>query len=78
MPEFASTAVDMMVQGIHGNVMKNFQVAYPFQKSSVGDIVRLREEPLAPTKWLLAQVVEIYPGKNGKVCMTTIETVKGR
>ena len=33
---------------------------------------------MALTKWLLAQVVKIYPGKDGKVRMATIETVKGR
>ena len=44
----------------------------------VGDVVCLREEPMAPTKWPLAHVVKIHPGKDGKVHVATIETANGR
>ena len=76
MPEFGSTAIDMMVQGIHASVMENFQVAYPFQKSAGRRHSMLKKQPMFPTKWLLPYVVEIYPDKDGKVHMATIETVK--
>ena len=33
---------------------------------------------MAPTKWPLARIVEIHPGKDGKVQVATIETAKGR
>ena len=33
---------------------------------------------MAPTKWPLARVVEIHPGRDGKVCVVTVETAKGR
>ena len=36
MPEFGLASVDTMVQEINGNVTKNFQMAYTFQKSSGG------------------------------------------
>ena len=63
MPEFGSTAVDTMVQGIHENVMENFQVAYPYQKFAGRGHNMFKEEPMFPTKWLLAQVVEILQAR---------------
>ena len=33
---------------------------------------------MVPMKWPLEHVVEIHPGKDGKVCVATIETAKGR
>lgn len=50
----------------------------PSRNLRVGDIVCLRDEPTAPTRWPLARVVEIHPGKDGKVRVATVETVKGR
>ena len=44
----------------------------------VGDVICLKDEPMAPTKWPLASIVEIHPGKDGKVQVATIETAKGR
>ena len=49
----------------------------PSRNVQVGDMVCLREEPMAPTKWPLARIVEIHPGKDGKVSVATIETAKG-
>ena len=43
----------------------------------VGDIVCVREEPMAPTRWPLARVIEVHPGQDGKVCVVTIKTAKG-
>ena len=50
----------------------------PSKNLQVGDIVCLRDEPMAPTRWPLARVVELHPGKDGKVRVATIETMKGR
>ena len=33
---------------------------------------------MAPTRWPLARIVEIHPGKDGKVRVATVETAKGR
>ena len=43
----------------------------------VGDIVCLREEPMAPTKWPLARITEIHPGHDGRVRVVTVKTSKG-
>ena len=43
----------------------------------VGDIVCLREEPTAPTKWPLARIIRVYPGPDGKVRVVTVKTSKG-
>ena len=43
----------------------------------VGDIVCVREGPIAPTRWPLARVIEVHPGQDGKVRVVTIRTAKG-
>ena len=50
------------------NVSKNLQE---------GDIVCLRDEPLAPTRWPLARVIQVHPGKDGNLRMVTVRTAKG-
>ena len=50
----------------------------PSRNLQVGDVVCLREEPLAPTKWPLVRVAEIHPGRDGNVHVVTVETAKGR
>ena len=49
----------------------------PSRNVQVDDVVCLREEPTAPTKWPLARITEIHPGKDGKVRVATIKTAKG-
>ena len=49
----------------------------PSENLQEGDIVCLREEPLAPTKWPLARIVQVHPGKDGKVRVVTVRTAKG-
>ena len=41
------------------------------------DIVCLRKEPIAPTKWPLARIIEVHSGKDGKVQVVTVKTMKG-
>ena len=43
----------------------------------VGDIVCLREETTAPTRWPLARVVKIHLGEDGRVRVITVRTGKG-
>ena len=44
----------------------------------VGDIVCLREEPTALTRWPLAKVIKVHLGQDGKVrVVTVIWTTKG-
>ena len=43
----------------------------------VGDIVCLREEPMAPTRWPLARIIKVHPGQDGKVRVVTVRTSKG-
>ena len=43
----------------------------------VGDIVCLREEPTAPTRWPLAKVIKVNSGQDGKDHVVTVRTAKG-
>lgn len=49
----------------------------PSRDLRVGDIVCLRDEPLAPTRWPLARVIEVHPGRDGKTRVVTVRTAKG-
>ena len=50
---------------------------YPSKNIEVGDIVVLQENNLAPTKWELVRVIEVYPSKDGLVRVVTIRTSNG-
>ena len=49
----------------------------PFPDLQVDDVVCIQGEVSSPTKWPLAQVEEVHPGKDGKVRVVTIRTAKG-
>ena len=49
----------------------------PARNLKVGDVVCMRDEHLAPTKWPLARIVEVYPGKDGQVRVVTVPTSQG-
>ena len=49
----------------------------PKRNVSVRDIVILREDNLIPTKWPLARVVQVYPGKDGLVRVVLVKTTQG-
>ena len=49
----------------------------PMNNLQVGDIVCLKDETLAPTKWPLARIKEIFPGADGKVRVASVRTAKG-
>ena len=49
----------------------------PSRNLREGDIVCLRDEPLAPTRWPLARVIKVHPGKDGQVRVATVKTAKG-
>ena len=42
-----------------------------------GDLALLQEESVVPTKWPLARVVKIHPGRDGLVQVATIGTKTG-
>ena len=43
----------------------------------VGDIVCVKGEQTSPTKWPLARIIKVTPGKDGLVRVVTIRTSKG-
>ena len=49
----------------------------PSMNLKEGDIVCLREEPMAPTKWPLARIIQVHRGKDGKIRVVTVKTAKG-
>jgi hypothetical protein len=51
-----------------------------FHKSKnveVGDIVLLRDVTLFPTRWPLARVIDVHPGRDNLVHVVTLKTEKG-
>ena len=50
---------------------------HPSRNLAVGDIVILREDSILPTKWPLARVVSVHPGKDNLVRVVTIKTSTG-
>ena len=43
----------------------------------VGDIVIIREDSVVPTKWPLARVIQVHPGKDNLVRVATLKTSAG-
>ncbi len=43
----------------------------------MGDVVILREDNLIPTKWPLARVVQVYPGRDDLVRVVSVKTAQG-
>ena len=43
----------------------------------VDNVVVLREDGMTPTKWPLAQVIKVHPGKDGIVCVVEVKTNSG-
>ena len=43
----------------------------------VGDIVCVKGEQTSPTRWPLARIIEVIPGKDGLVRVVKIQTSKG-
>ena len=50
---------------------------HPQRNVSVGDVVILREDNLIPTKWPLARVVQVYPGRDDLVRVVSVKTAQG-
>ena len=49
----------------------------PSRNIQVGDVVVLHMENTFPTKWPLARVMEVHPGKDGLVRVVTVKTATG-
>ena len=52
-------------------------MAAPSPNLRVGDVVCLRDEPMAPKTWPLVRIIEVHPGGDGKVRVVTVWTMKG-
>ena len=50
---------------------------HPTRNIQPGDLVVIREDSPISTKWPLARVVEVYPGKDNLVRVATIKTAHG-
>ena len=49
----------------------------PTRNARVGDIVLLKEDGLVPTKWPLARIISVHPGKDDIVRVVTVKTPTG-
>ena len=49
----------------------------PSRNVTVGDIVVLQEDGLVPSKWQLARVTEVHPGRDGIVRVASVKTSNG-
>ena len=47
------------------------------RNAKIGDIVLLQEDNLIPTRWPLAKITSVYPGKDGIVRVVTVRTARG-
>ena len=59
------------------NLLKFTKWHTPTRDLKSGDIVCVRNEPMAPTKWPLARIVQTHPGPDGKVRVVTLKTARG-
>ena len=50
---------------------------FPSRNIQVDDIVVLQEDNLVTTKWPLAKVIQVHPGKDGLVRVATVKTSNG-
>lgn len=49
----------------------------PTRNFQVGDLVCLQEDGMSPTKWPLARVMAVHPGRDGLVRVLTLRTPQG-
>ena len=50
---------------------------HPSRNIKIGDMVILCEDSIIPTKWPLARVVDVHPGRDNLVRVATIKTSNG-
>ncbi len=50
---------------------------HPTRNNQPGDLVVIHEDSLISTKWPLARVIEVHPGKDNLVRVATIRTTNG-
>ena len=49
----------------------------PSRNARIGDVVVLQEDGLLPSKWQLAKITEVHPGRDGVVRVVTVKTKTG-
>ena len=50
---------------------------HPTRNIQPGDLVVVHEDSPISTKWPLARVIQVYPGKDNLVCVATVKTTHG-
>ena len=58
-------------------LQKTYKWQTPTRDMSVGDVVLLIEDGMIPTRWPIARIKKVYPGKDGVVRVADIKTAKG-
>jgi len=77
--------VQCMLQGYwrrwHGEYLPQLQVRNKWVSGAkslcIGDLVIIKQENTAPTKWNLARVINTHPGKDGVVRVVSLRTANG-
>ena len=59
------------------SLRKHNKWKFPSRNIRIGDIVILQEDNLVTTKWPLAKVIQVHPGKDGLVRVATVKTSTG-
>ncbi|GFW51849.1 integrase catalytic domain-containing protein [Trichonephila clavipes] len=63
------------------NYLSNLQQRskWKFEKDNVrvGDLVLIKEDNLAVNKWLMGRLIEVFPGKDNRIRVVTIQTQYG-
>lgn len=49
----------------------------PTKNMAIGDIVLVKENNLPPGKWAMGRVIDVHPGEDGHVRVTTVKTQSG-
>lgn len=55
-------------------IQTRFKWASPCRQMRVGDMVLVRNENTPPQHWMMARVIEIFPGRDGRVRSCRIQT----
>ena len=59
------------------SLRRNNKWLFPSRNIQVNDVVILHDDNLIPTRWPLARVLQVHPGKDGIVRVATVKTSTG-
>ena len=70
-----------LLEKVKGRIFPQFQVRGKWTASKpplkIDDIVIIKDECTAPTKWKLDKVIQIHPGNDGTVKVVTVRLASG-